>query len=247
MDNLKSKIGLVIPCYNEQDRLPVSAILDYLAGNAHVTILLVNDGSNDKTGEIIDEAGRKCPGQAHTLHLPRNVGKAEAVRQGIMSASEENDTEWVGFWDADLSTPLTEIQTMLDYAAHETDLLMCSRVKRLGASVKRHLWRHVAGRVMATLISNVLKLPVYDTQCGAKLVHRRIVQEVFSSPFLTKWLFDVEILARLIQQRGRDAVLRGVTEVPIAKWRDIGGSKLGFRGMLRALIEIVRIKISYRL
>ena len=241
------KVTLVIPAYNEQSRLPASAVLAYLADHVNVTILFVNDGSSDQTGAIMEAAKQQSSGQIRTLHLERNSGKAEAVRQGMLHLINDTDADWLGFWDADLATPLSTVQTLLDHASVDTDLLMCSRIKRLGAAVERHAWRHVCGRIMATLVSFTLKLPVYDTQCGAKLIHRRIASELFSTPFLTKWLFDVEILARLIQHSGRGNVMRTVSEVPVAVWKDIKGSKLRFHDMLRTLIDIVRIKAHYRL
>jgi dolichyl-phosphate beta-glucosyltransferase len=182
------KISLIIPCYNEEGRLPVRAILDYLSCHPAISVLLVNDGSRDKTGPYIDSVAAQNSSQITVLHLPHNQGKAEAVRQGMLKMVALKQDAWLGFWDADLATPLDHIDHLLAYAGEPVKMILCSRIRRLGARVQRHLWRHLGGRIMATWISLVLKLPVYDTQCGAKLIRREVIEPIFSKPFLSKWL-----------------------------------------------------------
>jgi glycosyltransferase involved in cell wall biosynthesis len=210
------------------------------------TICFVNDGSKDETGKVIDNIASQSS-QIKTLHLKRNSGKAEAIRQAMLKQLSDDDCEWFGYWDADLATPLEEIDHLLNYSDDSRKLLICSRVKRLGASISRHPWRHILGRLMATLISFVLKLPVYDTQCGAKLIDREDIEDVFSEHFVSKWLFDVEIIARLKNKYKEDNIQQRIIEVPVFKWKDIPGSKLKFQHMLSALIEIVKIHWKYNI
>ena len=131
------------------------------------------------------------------LHLARNSGKGEAVRQGLLSALA-SDTELVGYWDADLSTPLDELPRFMKLLEERPTLHMVlgARVALLGRIIERYHIRHFTGRVFATAASIVLGLPVYDTQCGAKLFRASSeLSAVLSSPFSNPWSFDVELLA----------------------------------------------------
>lgn len=204
--------------------------------------MLVDDGSRDQTCRVIEAAATRLPGRIRTLCLAENSGKAEAIRQGILTMAQESDAQWLGYWDADLATPLDELHHLMEHAEEGVKMLMCSRVKRLGARIDRHAWRHVAGRCMATLISLALKIPVYDTQCGAKLLHRSVVHTAFDQPFSSRWLFDVEIISR-IQGSADD---HRILEIPITKWTDVPGSKLKFNHMFCSLIDIARIYLRNR-
>jgi glycosyltransferase involved in cell wall biosynthesis len=155
-----SKITLVIPCYNEQQRLPLDPILAFLKANEGVSILFVDDGSRDNTRSLIESAAARLPERIKTLSLNKNSGKAEAIRQGMLHLAASSEAEWFGYWDADMATPLDEIHHLLAHANGSVQLLMASRVKRLGARIERHAWRHLLGRCMATLIAFTLKLPV---------------------------------------------------------------------------------------
>lgn len=239
------KVIIVIPCFNEAGRLPVEEILSFLKRNPDINVRFVNDGSSDTTGKVIEDAASKCPGQIKTLHLDRNSGKAEAVRQAMLESLSDRDYDWIGYWDADLATPLEEINHLLNYSHGQIKLLMCSRLKRLGATIDRHLHRHIFGRIMATLISNVLRLPVYDTQCGAKLIRQEEIESVFSEKFVGKWLFDVEIIARMQKKYPKDIIQTCIHEVPVRKWIDVPGSKLKFKDMLFSLVELARIYWKY--
>ena len=241
------KIAIIIPCFNEASRLSVSKIHSFLKQNPDVNICFVNDGSSDATGEVIDNAMSVCPDQIKTLHLDHNSGKAEAIRQGMLKEILCEDFQWLGYWDADLATPLEEINHLLENANEPLKLLMCSRVKRLGAMIDRQPYRHILGRIMATMISRLLKLPVYDTQCGAKLIRREEIEHLFSDEFLARWLFDVEIIARIQQKYSKENTYRHLLEVPVRKWEDVPGSKLKFKHMFFSLIEIARINWKYNI
>ena len=126
---------------------------------------------------------------------------------------------------------------------------MGSRVKLLGRKIERRRSRHYLGRVFATAVSTILGLDVYDTQCGAKLFRvTPFIRALFQQPFLSRWIFDVEILARLIQaRRGKNLPQadRVIYEFPLMEWRDIPGSKLGYRDFFRAAWELCRIHNHY--
>jgi dolichyl-phosphate beta-glucosyltransferase len=239
---------LVIPCYNEERRLPVDELSAFALPGVRVELLLVNDGSRDGTLRLLQSLAAKDPQRFSVLDLERNSGKAEAVRRGVVAAMERSP-DLVGFWDADLATPLSELPGFLDvFAARpEIEMVFAARVRLLGRSISRNPRRHYVGRVGATLISSSLGLAVYDTQCGAKVFRANdSLCEIFSRPFLSRWIFDVEIIARLVRQRGRDAAARAIYELPIQSWHDVKGSKVRSTDFLRALKDLWKIHRAYR-
>lgn len=242
---------VVVPCYNEALRFDVEAFRVGVGALDDVQLLLVDDGSTDRTSDVLHRLRDAEPDHTDVLVLDANVGKAEAVRRGVNRACD-GGAEFVGYWDADLATPLDLIQPFRDVLISRPELLavLGSRVRRLGADIDRKLSRHVAGRVFATLASLVLGLPVYDTQCGAKLFRvSEPVRRAFESPFLTRWLFDVEILAcltRTASQGGRATARATLYELPLPCWRDAPGSKLGAGSMLAVPFDLLRIHRRYR-
>ena len=158
-----------------------------------------------KHSRLLQSLQAADPNKFSVLSLPQNQGKAEAVRRGVLTAIE-SQPDYVGFWDADLATPLRAIPQFVDLAESRPDLemIMGSRVKLLGRNIERRRSRHYLGRVFATAVSTILGLDVYDTQCGAKLFRATpFIGALFQQPFLSRWIFDVEIIARLIQAQAR--------------------------------------------
>jgi len=188
-------ITLVVPCYNEEKRLNLDAFTSYASQNTHVQILFVDDGSIDHTWQMIEKCSNENS-QIHALKMPKNSGKAEAVRSGMLK-SLENNSDYIGFWDADLATPLDQLELFQSYMDRQAQVIMGSRINLLGRHIERTHLRHYLGRLFATFASIVLNLGVYDTQCGAKLFRKDIVESAFSEKFQSYWIFDVEILARL--------------------------------------------------
>jgi dolichyl-phosphate beta-glucosyltransferase len=244
----EARATLVIPCYNEEKRLRLDRFEAFLAGSPAVGLLFVDDGSRDGTRALLQAFCAASKGRASMLSLSSNAGKAEAVRRGMLAAADET-VSFVGYWDADLATPLETFDLFLaEFAGHlHTDLVMGSRVLLLGRTIERRAIRHYAGRVIATAVSSLLRLAVYDTQCGAKLF--RVTPEVryaFAAPFLSRWLFDVEVLARLgiaYARRGGPPLIECVRELPLPEWHDVTGSKISWTdifGVCRDLFKIRR-------
>jgi dolichyl-phosphate beta-glucosyltransferase len=239
---------LVVPCFNEEHRLPVAELRGFRLDGVRTEILLVNDGSSDGTLPLLESLSAADPARFSVLNLEQNQGKAEAVRRGIVAALDRRP-DLVGFWDADLATPLSELAGFLKvFAARpEIEMVFAARVRLLGRSISRNPARHYFGRVGATLISSSLGLAVYDTQCGAKLFRAGdAMRELFADPFLSRWIFDVEIIARLVRQRGRDAAALAIYELPIMTWYDVKGSKVKSTDFGRALKDLWRIHRAYR-
>lgn len=240
-------VWLVFPCYNEAVRLPVGPIASFLRAHPGVTACLVDDGSEDGTREILDQLAAACPAQVVVLGDRTRTGKAEAVRQGIRLGLARSPAEFLGYWDADLATPLTEVD-LLSAALAESPARLATigaRVKRLGTRITRSLIRHYLGRVFATFASIVLRLPVYDSQCGAKLFRRDAADVAFAEPFVSAWLFDVEVIARIRNHFGMEGALRQILEVPLDEWTHVDGSKLRPRHYLAAPLELWRIARRY--
>jgi glycosyltransferase involved in cell wall biosynthesis len=237
------ELALVVPCHNEAARLDPEAFLHFLATHPGVRLVMVDDGSVDGTGEILERMRARAPAAVTTLrHTPRR-GKAEAVRAGILAALAERPA-LVGFFDADLSTPLRAVDDFLavlrDHPAIE--FVLGSRVMLMGRDVKRKATRHYFGRVFATAVSFALDLPVYDTQCGAKVLRvNAATANLFAEPFRSPWIFDVELIARYLQvpvAPGEPLRRDRLYELVVPAWHDIPGSKLRWYDFARAVIDL---------
>jgi glycosyltransferase involved in cell wall biosynthesis len=244
-----STAAIVIPCFNEEKRLDRAAFERFAAETPEVSYVFVDDGSADDTKRILEELADRLSGRANVVALEENSGKAEAVRRGVNCALERR-SDYVGFWDADLATPLDVIPEFSDLLdTHpEIQMIMGARVQLLGRRIERSPLRHYAGRIAATAISTVLGLRVYDTQCGAKLFRSDAARELFGEPFRTRWIFDAEIIARLIAKLGAHSDLAArdaIYEYPLHTWMDVRGSKIGPSDYLRAAADLHRIYWQY--
>ena len=241
-------VCLVIPCYNEEHRLPRKALLAFLDASPDAALCFVDDGSADGTLSVLQELRGERPDRIVVHAVSPNGGKAAAVRAGVRHAAAVGSWSILGYWDADLSTPLAEADRLLAVLSTEPRcrIVMGSRVKLLGSRIERRVGRHVLGRIFAACASGILGFPVYDSQCGAKLFRRDAVDVFFEEPFLTRWLFDLEILARLRNHVGA-SVMDAAREVPLGAWNEVGGSKLRLREMMHVPLELLRIRKRYNL
>lgn len=242
-------VTIVVPCYNEAHRLPAEQFAAFTMPDRRLTFLLVNDGSTDGTISVLENLARRVPETIEVLDLVQNQGKAEAVRRGVLHALQSKP-DYVGFWDADLATPLEEIAGFCDILDTRPDIQMVlgARVKLMGRAIERKAYRHYFGRVFATAASLVLNLPIYDTQCGAKLFRgTEAVRDVFARPFLSRWVFDVEIIARYkayMRERGR-SISPAIYERPLFQWHDVGASKVHARDAVQAYVALTKIFFRY--
>jgi glycosyltransferase involved in cell wall biosynthesis len=241
---------IVVPCFNEEHRLPVARFREFLSANPEVGFVFVDDGSTDGTGERLRVLAEADPDRVQVLSLGANGGKAEAVRRGVLEALC-TEPRFVGYWDADLATPLDVISQLREVLeTHPAcEIAMAARVRLLGRHIRRSPLRHYLGRLAATGIALVLGLRVYDTQCGAKLFRNGpTLRELFREPFLSTWLFDVEILARRIAQGevgGLPPAREVIYEHPIPEWTGVSGSKLRAGAYPRSALDLLRIRRRY--
>ena len=255
----EGKAHIVVPCYNEETRLPQQVFLDFVdqAANKDVLFTFVNDGSSDGTLRVLRELAAKRPQRMSVFNLEVNGGKAEAVRKGMLHVLLSRNLtreDVVAFWDADLATPLETIPRFMRKLEENEKLEMVfgARVALLGRNIQRQFTRHYLGRVFATLASIVLNLRIYDTQCGAKMFRAtEDLRDALSSPFTSGWIFDVELIARFISLRGGEGgghkppCEEVIYEYPLEEWRDVAGSKLGFLSKVKALYGLGCIWCDY--
>jgi glycosyltransferase involved in cell wall biosynthesis len=245
-----SRSTIVIPCYDEAARLRTSEFEEFARAHDQVQLLFINDGSRDSTERVLQDLCAKLPESLRMRSLERNSGKAEAVRQGLIDACGTG-ADYVGFWDADLATPLHDILVFAQILDSRPDLqwVVGSRVNLLGRSVHRALVRHWVGRIFATAATAVLRLPIYDTQCGAKMFRAtREFAALLNEPFLSRWIFDVELIARLVRARrgtGDPPARDVIFEHPLMEWTDVKGSKIRFTDFFRVGADLVRIWWRY--
>jgi len=231
----------VIPCYNEASRLDFESFFSFLKENPDWSLLFVDDGSSDQTSLAIKENIRHD--RCDLIRLYRNSGKAEAIRQGILVAAS-SAARYIAFLDADLATPLSgliQVQKALeekpDYSA-----ALASRVRLAGTHIERKALRHYLGRVFATIVGSLFSFLVFDSQCGCKVFRNSSdLKALFEEKFISRWVFDVEILCRLFRKTKETAFF----EVPIPEWKDKRGSKLSHLDFIRALFDLFRIRLRY--
>lgn len=238
---------IIVPCYNEEKRLRVDAFLFFVKKNSNVRFIFVNDGSQDRTAEVLKilVAQNEC---FSVLNLQHNVGKSEAVRQGTLYAKKHFQSDYIGFWDADLAAPLAEIEGFIECLQENNyRMVIGCRLARPGANVRRKNSRHYLGRIFVTIASLVLKFKVYDTQCGAKIFKTDIISTLFEKPFVSHWLFDVELLARYIETFGSEDAAKNIYEYPLSSWKDVSGSSIKIMDFFIAPIELWKITRKYLL
>ncbi len=232
---------IIIPCYNEYARLPVDSFIDHLKLHPHHACCFVNDGSTDKTKELLNTIQAECS-NARIVSLGKNAGKASAVKHGMDDALQHIEADFYGYMDADLATPLSFISVMEEALKKDQHICMIFGSRQLAEkqSVERKKFRHLAGRFVSGMINWTLGKKYGDTQCGAKLFTKEGAQLGFSQPFISSWIFDVEIIKRLqLQIKKGDEKIK---EIPVSQWKDVGNSKVSSSYFIKMCWEIVRIK-----
>lgn len=231
------KIALIVPCFNEEARLNLE---EYKRYQSQVDFYFADDGSTDDTRKIIMANGFPV------FSLEQNKGKGAAVHSAfewLKNQDEFHRYDWIGYWDADLSIPLETILHMQKYLEfypdQAVDAIWASRNRRLGSRNQDPFLRHLLGRAFAKLSNFFLSVRAHDSQCGAKLFRPHAAHIAFQSPFISRWIFDLEILLRLEKHH--------IVEFPLISWDNAGGSKLKLsQEALRIMIDLIRIRKRYR-
>ena len=239
-------ICIVIPCYNEGNRLPISEFFSFMKEFPKNTICFVNDGSTDSTHELLKQIKSQQEKNVHILNNTENVGKAESIRKGILYCNSRLNYSYIAYLDADLSTSLQECVRLSGYINKDIEFCFGSRIMIIGTKIERKFTRHLVGRIIATFISNILEIKVYDTQCGCKIFTKELSILLFEEPFISRWLFDVEIFARKINLYGKDHALKKMLEIPLQKWINKNDSKVKIKYFFRLWIDLFLIKNKYK-
>lgn len=235
------KIAIIIPCYNEEKRLQEKSLLHLLEHSA-VDVFLANDGSTDGTLKAIQKFSTANSERCFVLDYTENQGKANAIFKAVNEVIGKCKYDYIGYFDADFSTPVLEMLRMIRSLNEENvSFLFGSRILLLNSKIERKWYRHIIGRIVVTLINYKFKLGIYDTQCGAKIFSHSIAKVAFQNPFYTSWLFDVEVFLRLKNEN----LLYYGQEFPLKEWKDIEGSKLGFKTAFKILKELYQLIKKY--
>ena len=238
---------IVVPCYNEERRLPVDEFEAYIPEHEDVGFCFVDAGSTDGTGGVLRAIADRHSGRTAIVETPGCRGKAQAVRAGVLHVASFEGVERIGYWDADLAAPLAEVERFIPVFCERPGVrFVCgARVRRLGARIVRPVVRRYLGRAFAIAAGRLLQIPVYDTQCGAKMLEAGLARTLFADPFLSQWVFDVELLARALRLLD-DAFADTVMELPLESWHDVSGSRLRPWDFLWAGVQLLRIVARYR-
>lgn len=234
---------VVVPCYNEARRLDPTSFKPLWSADG-VRVIFVDDGSTDGTGAILHSISDTAD-NVDVLILSSNSGKGEAVRRGLVAGCETG-AAFVGYLDADLATSPEEFLTLVDAITSDDalDAVLGARVALLGRRVERKALRHYSGRVFASLASLALSMPVYDTQCGAKVF--RVTpnfEDALDEPFRSSWFFDVELLFRLktVADETNGPSAERFLEIPLWAWRDVDGSRVSALTAVDGLVTLTTI------
>lgn len=226
--------------------MSVDSFMDHLKLHPQHAFCFVNDGSTDKTIDLLNILKTACA-NAYVLDLDKNVGKAMAVYNGIQFGLKNIDTSFYGYMDADLATPLSFISIMETELKEHSELSMIFGSRQLAdqGAIERKAFRHYSGRLVSGIITWALGQKYGDTQCGAKLFSKEGVLVAFEKPFISSWVFDVEIIKRLLVNYGREEGKNKIKEIPVNQWKDVGNSKVSplyFFKMCGELLKIKKIK-----
>lgn len=229
------KLSVIIPSFNEESRIvpTIDKIIAYFKkGNFNWEIIVVNDGSTDRTKDILENYC-KDHNEIKVISNDQNHGKGFAVRQGIFNANGEH----ILFADADLSTPIEEFDKLLYWLENGYDVAIASRnIKNADVKIVSPLSRTIMGKIFNFFVRALVLPEFYDTQCGFKCFKRNAAIEIFKRQKIEKFSFDVEVLyiAKILGYR--------IKEVPV-NWSYASSSKIKiFRDSVKMFFDIIAIK-----
>lgn len=243
----KNCVGVVIPCYNEEKRLLSSEFQAFAHKNLGYHLCFVNDGSTDNTLAVLNTLKQTNPNNISVYNCKKNGGKAEAVRQGIQHLVKDQQFDYIGFLDADLSTNFGDFDDLVKTIENsDFKIVSGSRIARMGADIAKESARKIISKTINLIIQTILGMPFKDTQCGAKIMDREIASKMFKEKFITKWLFDVEIFMRMRKHYGKSKTKELICEQPLKRWIHVDGSKLSMKDSAKIVGQLAQIAVHYK-
>lgn len=241
------KTGIIIPCYNEENRLNITAFKSFITTSSDYHLCFVNDGSKDNTVRVLKEIQQANPTKVSVIDLIENGGKAAAVRAGAKYLYTKSEVANIGFMDADLSTDFNDFGNLVNTLQTQNNLgfVFGSRAKEASQGIQKDGVRAVISKLINVLIVFILGLSISDTQCGAKVFKANLVPLLFGKKFKTKWLFDVEMFIRLKRHFGKEKTTSLIYEQPLNRWVHMEDSKLGLKDSLEIPLRLVSIWVNY--
>jgi len=239
-------VGVVIPCYNEEERLSGEAFKNFAHKNLGYHLCFVNDGSTDNTLEVLHTLRKGNESTISVYNCAKNGGKAEAVRQGALHLAKDPQLDFIGYLDADLSTDFRDFDDLVKTLQNsDFKIVSGSRMSRMGANIAKESARKIISVSINLIIRSILGMPFNDTQCGAKIMDKEIVEHMFPKKFITKWLFDVEIFMRMRKHYGKKNVQKLICEQPLKRWVHADGSKLSMKDSVKIVGQLAKIAMHY--
>ncbi len=240
------KTGIIIPCYNEAQRLNQEAFVNFIKTHDRYHLCFVNDGSTDDTIDVLHAMKQQAFNRISIVDVKRNAGKAAAVRAGVRFLYRQDGIGYIGFMDADLSTDFRDFKDLVRTLKKEkVSVVFGSRNLGKQGNIKRDFFRNMFSKCVKQFILMLLGLPIRDTQCGAKVFARSIVPVAYGRPFVSRWLFDVEIFLRLKKYLGKEQIMQHIQEQPLMRWIHVDDSKLGLRDALQIPMRLGAIWMAY--
>ncbi|WP_179375170.1 response regulator [Winogradskyella wichelsiae] len=240
-------VGVVIPCYNEEERLFTDEFINYIDKNSGYHLCFVNDGSKDKTLELLKDLQKGREDFITVYDCEKNGGKAEAVRLGMLHMSKKLDLDYIGFLDADLSTDLADFDDLVKtIETSDFKIVSGSRISRMGADITKESARKIISLTINFIIRKILKMDFKDTQCGAKIFSKDSIEIAFGEKFVTQWIFDVEIFKRMSIHFGLKKAKSMLCEQPLKRWIHADGSKLSMKDSIKIVGQLAQIAWVYR-
>jgi CheY-like chemotaxis protein len=240
-------VGVVIPCYNEEKRLLSKAFTDFILKNTGYHLCFVNDGSTDNTLEVLNNLKQGREDLITVHNCEKNGGKAEAVRQGMLLLFQQEDLDYIGFLDADLSTDLTDFDDLVSTLENSNyKIVSGSRISRMGAYITKDSARKIISLTINFIIRKILSMDFKDTQCGAKIFHKDVIEISFGNKFVTKWIFDVEVFRRITLHFGLNKAKEMICEKPLKRWVHTNGSILSMKDSIKIFGQLLKVAWEYR-
>jgi CheY-like chemotaxis protein len=242
----KNGIGVVIPCYNEETRLKAKEFANFVKNNHGYLLCFVNDGSKDNTLLVLKEFENENQESVIVYDCEKNGGKAEAVRLGILELLKDQSLDYIGFLDADLSTNFDDfVDLAKTISGSNYKLVAGSRINRMGANIIKQSSRGIISKTINFIIRKILGMEFQDTQCGAKIMKREVAENIFNTPFYTRWIFDVEIFLRMKRFYGAEKIQSLISEQPLKRWVHEDGSKLSMKDSIKIIGQLYTIYSKY--